>query len=91
MGAVAIGALVLSPLNTDASSTVENAVVSFSITTATKYSATDSYLIAKLEDGKTIQLYLPAGWIPLTTGKQIRVKRITRLFFGERFVLLKQP
>ena len=54
-----------------------------------KYSAADGYLLARLEDGEAIQLSLPQGWIPPASGKHIRVKRITRLFFGERFVLLK--
>jgi hypothetical protein len=91
IGVAIICTLLFFTLNTDLSSTVEVATVSFSVTAPDKYSSADAYVIARLSDGKTIQLYLPPGWIPPSAGNQIRVKRITRLFFGERFVLLQQP
>ena len=77
-------------LNADTSETIVDAIVLFSVNAPDRRSATDNHLLAKLQDGKTIEMYLPQGWAPPPTGKTIRVKRIQRLFFGERFVLLKQ-
>ncbi len=88
-GILIIGTLVIFALNSDTTATVETATVVFSVSAPDKYSAADGYLLARLEDGKAIQLSLPQGWIQPAPGKHIRVKRITRLFFGERFVLLK--
>ena len=76
-------------LNTDTSETVVDATVLFSVNAPDRRSATDSHLIAKLQDGKTIEIYLPQSWAPPPSGKTIRVKRIRKLFFGERFVLLR--
>jgi hypothetical protein len=75
--------------NADLSSTVETAIVKSAVNTPDKYSSTDYYVVALLADGKTIYVYLPQTWVPPSPGKTIRVKRITRLFFGERFVLLR--
>jgi hypothetical protein len=91
IGFLAVTGFTVFALNTDATETEELATAVLSFNTPDKYSPTDTTLIARLADGKTIQVNLPPGWIPPMAGKQIRVKRITRLFFGERFVLLRQP
>jgi hypothetical protein len=75
-------------LNYDGSVQDEIAIVDWSFHVPTRYSATRYVIIAEIADGKTIELGLPAGVLPPPTGKQIRVRRITKLFFGERFVWL---
>jgi hypothetical protein len=92
--AVLFAFLMIAPIiiffaNADVSNTVETAIVKFAVNTPDKYSSTDYYVMAILPDGKTIYVNLPPTWVPPPPGKTIRVKRITRLFFGERFVLLK--
>jgi hypothetical protein len=76
--------------NSDVSSTVETVTVKFAFNNPDKYSSTDSYVIAQMSDGKTIYVYLPPSWVPPKAGSQVSVRRIKRLFFGERFVLLQQ-
>jgi hypothetical protein len=89
IGVLIVGILTIFAFNTDLSASIEEAVVAFSINTPDKYSPTDTYVIARLLDGKTIPVYLPSGWIPPTAGQRVSVKRTRRLFFGERFVLLR--
>jgi hypothetical protein len=91
MGIFMIVTIVTFTLNSDEAETVETAIVVLNFTTPDKHLPTDMSLLARLADGKTVQINLPPGWIPPMAGKQIRVKRITLLFFGERFVLLRQP
>ena len=81
-------AMAITFLNPDSTATEEFATVTFVHNTPDKYSAIDHVLFAKLSDGRTINMTLPQGWVPPMAGKQIRVKRIRKLFFGDRFVLL---
>jgi hypothetical protein len=81
---------VVHTLNSDTAVEITEATVLFSMNMTNKHSATDSHLVVRLQDGRTTNIYLPPTWVPPARGKTIRVKRITRLFFGERFVLLKE-
>lgn len=76
-------------LNSDTTFTEETATVLWSFNSPGRYSATDAGVMAELQDGKSISFGVPGDIAPPAIGKQIRVKRIRRLFFGERFVWLR--
>jgi hypothetical protein len=66
----------------------ETAVVNLSFLNPSKSYGTTWLVIAKLPDGRIINLNLPAGISPPLPGQSIGVGRITQLFFGQRFVWL---
>jgi hypothetical protein len=90
MGLTVILVLSAFMLNSDTTFTEETATVLWSFNSPGRYSATDAGVIAELQDGKTVELGMPGAIAPPAIGKQIRVKRIRRLFFGERFVWLRE-
>jgi hypothetical protein len=85
----AAGGICFLAINTDFKVTVEEATALYSVNDPNKFQSTDMQLFAKVKDGRTINISLPQGWVPPASGEKIRVKRITKLFFGERFVLVR--
>jgi hypothetical protein len=88
LGGAAFGIVAVFLVNADGAFREETALVDFTFHTPTKYSAAHYVMMAELQDGRVVALAMPNGLVPPAPGKQIRVRRITLLFFGERFVWL---
>jgi hypothetical protein len=88
IGLVMVLAATVFLLNSNGPLQEESAIVNLSFLNPSKAYGTTWFVVAKLPDGRIINLSLPAGISPPLQGQKIRVGRITQLFFGQRFVWL---